>query len=211
MSYNYGVPRNDDEVGQLLSERPQGWEYMLYAGALVIGIERLEVKYNDYALGYAPRLGTVIPSADFIHFIQSQLNELKLMTSSLNRLFTNEVLTDAVGAPGVAGNPDKIFHAASRVTRLYEDMLLWAERIRGLAMPEKYYHVVELLARFSEQPINELRDFTFRFAERMERLPSEIGNSSDEPIIIDGKVTFTISDSAVREFNTELESLMRRP
>jgi hypothetical protein len=199
--YRPHVPRSDGEVGQLLSERPAGWEYLLLAGALVLGIDRLETNYSDYMLGYAPRLGTVISAADFHHFIMSQLNELELMVSSLNRVLADDVMSDAVGLPGEPGNPDKIFHMASRVVRLYEDLMLWAERLRGYAMPDDFRHMVELLVRFSEQPINELRDFTKRLAAQVDEMPSAIANQ--EQIVIDEVVTFRVPDAIAGEFGRE--------
>ncbi|MGH3192612.1 MAG: hypothetical protein ACRDOL_36260 [Streptosporangiaceae bacterium] len=129
------LPQNDEQIAQLLSERPPGWEYLLYAGALYAGIEKLETKYSDYMLGYAPRLGAMVGSDDFVHFVKSQLNELEVMVHSLDALFTEQAMEDALGPPGIAGDPNKILHAASRLVRLYGDMLLWAERIRGTAMP----------------------------------------------------------------------------
>lgn len=203
-----GVPKNDEQVGQLLGQRPPGWEYMLYAGILLMGIERLEPKYSDYSIGYAPRTGSVIAPGDFSHFLKSQLNELQVMVSSLNTLFSAEVMEDAMGPPGVAGNPDKILHAASRIIRLYEDLMLWAERVRGLAMPSEYRRVAELLVRFSDQPINELRNFTQRFAAQVEELPSAIARN--EKIVIDEVVTFAVPDRVSAAFDKALKDLMRK-
>ena len=100
-SYDSGIAKTDEQVAQLLRERPPGWEYLLYAGALCAGVERLEKKYMDYSLGYAPRLGIVISPSEFFHFISSQLSELQVMINSLNTLVNAEVLADAVGPSAI--------------------------------------------------------------------------------------------------------------
>jgi hypothetical protein len=72
-------------------------------------------------------------------------------------------------------------------------------------MPEEFYNVAELLVRFSDQPVNELRDFAFRFAEQMDGLPTALARG--DRIVIEEKVTFTIPDSSVTEFNIALERI----
>jgi hypothetical protein len=206
--YHSGVPRSDEQIGLLLSERPDYWEYFLFAGALVVGLERLQEKYSDYALGYAPRLGLVVPSGEFMHFLDSQLNEFGEMIGLLDKLLSEDVMAEALGPPGVAGEPEKIFHAASRVIRLYEDMLSWAERIRGMSMPKEYRHVAELLVRFSEQPINELRDFVLRFSTRIDELASL--SAEGEEVEITERVWFNIPRPLMLEFKAARGSLSRQ-
>jgi hypothetical protein len=206
--YNSGIAKSDEQVAQLLSERPMGWEYLLYAGALRAGVDRLETKYMDYSIGYAPRLGIMIGRDDFLHFIQSQLSELKVMITGLNTMINNAgILEDALGPPGSSGDPDKILHAASRVIRIYEDILLWAERVRGMALPDAHREVAELLVEFSSQPVNALRDFVHRFGAKVNELPSRLARN--ETIVIEEKVTFTIPDGLVKSFNKKLEALLR--
>ena len=204
--YDSGIAKSDEQIAQLLSERPDGWEYLLYSGALCAGIERLETKYSDYSLGYAPRLGIMINRSEFYHFVKSQLGDVEVMIGTLNTLFGAKVIEDAMGPPGVAGDPDKILHAASRVVRLYKDMLLWAERVRGMAMPKEYREAVEILAQFPGQPINELRDFVHRFGAQVNELPSRMAR--DEDIVIGGTVKFTIPDELVHSYIAKLAAAL---
>jgi hypothetical protein len=207
--YSSGIAKTDEQIARLLSERPAGWEYLLYAGALRAGIDRLDTKYKDYSIGYAPRLGVMIGRDDFLHFMQSQLNELELMIGSLNTVINNaEILEDALGPPGTPGDPDKIIHAASRVVRIYEDMLLWAEHVRGMAMPHKHREVAELLVQFSSPSINELRAFVDRFGAKINELPSRL--ACNEVIVIEERIRFTIPDELVKSFNEKLAALVTR-
>ena len=75
------------------------------------------------------------------------------MVNSLNAIVAEDVMEDALGPLGVHGEPDKILHIASRMVRLYEDMMLWAERLRGVALPCEYREITELLVRFSRRPV----------------------------------------------------------
>lgn len=207
-SYSSGIARSDEQIAQLLSERPDGWEYLLYSGALCAGVERLETKYSDYSLSYAPRLGVMIRPDEFIHFVDSQLGELQVIIGTLNKLFYPQVMEDILGPPGISGDPDKILHGASRVVRLYEDMLMWAERVRGMAMPSEYREVIEILVQFAKQPIDELRDFVQRFGEKINELPSLIARG--EPVVIADTVKFTIPHDLVESFGAKLAELKQR-
>lgn len=204
--YNGAIAKSDEQIALLLSERPNGWEYLLYAGAMCAGVERLETKYSDYCLGYAPRSGVMIKPEEFLHFARSQLDELETMVHTLNKVFDPQIMEDVLGPPGVPGEPDKVLHGASRLVRMYEDMLLWAERIRGMAMPGEYREVVEILAQMAVQPIGEIRDFVHRFGDKIDYLPVRLARG--ERVEIAEIVKFTLAQELVESFNTKLRAVV---
>lgn len=206
--YSGIVPLDDDETGRLLSERPPGWEYMLLAGSLVQGQRKLDPKYRDYCLGYAPRLGITISPSEFEHFIDSQLGEMQLMAGQLDVVIGPNFMEETVGPLGVTGDPDTIVHNASRLVRLYEDMLMWAQRIRGVAMPSEYRRVADGLVRMLDQPIRELHDFILRFAAQIDKLPAAL--ASGERIVIDETIRLAIPDGVVPEFSSAYAELKKR-
>jgi hypothetical protein len=197
------VPRNDEEVARLLDSKPPGWEHLLFAGAMYINIKKLDSSYDDYVLGYAPRLGSVVSRNDFPDFLKSQLSELETMIGFLNKLLGDGSMEHVLGPPGVEGEPDKIFHGASRIVRLYSDMLSWAAHIRGQAMPSEERELAETLVKFAHQPIEELRDFAFRFAAKIDELPAYIARG--DQLVINETVRFTIPDAIYQEFSASLD------
>jgi hypothetical protein len=50
-------PTDRNEVDRLVAERPDAWEYLIYAATLRQAFDGLEAQYRDHALGYAPRAG----------------------------------------------------------------------------------------------------------------------------------------------------------
>jgi hypothetical protein len=205
---NHAVPRNDEEVARLLDAKPPGWEYFLFASAMRAGVQKLASSYDDFTLGYAPRLGIMVPGDQFSDFLQSQLSELELMVEYLNKLLTKEVMEEAIGAPGIAGDPEKIFHAASRIIRLYSDMMSWAAYIRGHAMPSDERRIVNALAMFADQPVRELRDFVFRYASQVDELPEY--QRRGERLEINETIRFDIPDAIMQDFSTKLSQYKRR-
>jgi hypothetical protein len=203
------VPRSDEEVATLLTMKPPGWEYLLYGGELLRGVQGLEQRYQDYIIGYAPRTGKVVHPDCFAGYIQSQVCELEVIVDLLNVLIGDgSAIQDAMGPPGVPGDPDTISHAASRIIRLYEDFLLWAERIRGNAMPSGERKVADAMARFAAQPLSELRDFVFRYVAQADQIPAKL--SRNEQVVISETITFKISDEISHEFSRHLDELKER-
>lgn len=147
----------------------------------------------------------MVAEGEFPYFLQSQLGEISVIIDSLNTAIRSDIFEDAIGPPGEAGDPGKILHAASRIVRLYEDMLLWAERVRGLALPSEHRRVTEALARFVRQPIDELRAFVHRFAEQVDDIPTAIAEGRQ--VVIDETITFKIDSDAMQELDKGLDAL----
>jgi hypothetical protein len=97
------------------------------------------------------------------------------------------------------------YFAASRIVRVYEDMLLWAERRRSMAMPDEYREITELLVRFSEQPVNEIRDFVQRFGARVDALGSR--PITGEKVEVNETIKIFIPSELTEKFNAKLEEL----
>ncbi|SRR6266699_558760 len=199
------VPRSPEQLSRVINDRPAGWEFFLFAGTMILELEPLETRYQDYKLEYAPRLGTTIYTSQFLEYLQIQLNELKLLAESFTRVFRSEVMAAAFGLPGVAGDPARIIHLAKRVVGICNEMLAWAERLRGTSVPDKYDRLVSILARFVDQPIEALRDFVNNYADWAEGLPAlvEVG----EPIVVEHRVTFDLSKTLLVAFSQEIDRL----
>jgi hypothetical protein len=101
------VPRNQDEIDLLISQRPDFWEYRLFAGVLTLQAAALDSKYEDYLLGYAPRSGVAIYEAQFTNFLKMQLDELRVLGDNFKQIFNTTAghAERAFGPPGVQGEP----------------------------------------------------------------------------------------------------------
>lgn len=199
------VPRTEEQLSHVLAERPRGWEYLLFAGALILELEPLESRYEDYRLEYAPRLGRFIYEAEFHEYLQTQINELKVLASSFTRIFNNEIAKAAFGPPGVAGDPARLLHLAKRYISIYDELLRWVERLRGTSVPGKYSRLIAILAKYADQPIEEIRRFVREYAENAERIPDAI--ASGTPLRLEHLLTFSIPDELTAAFSDEIDRL----
>ena len=89
MTDNY-VPKSHEELGTIIVDKPQRWEYRLFAGTLLLELNRLDMQYEDYLLGYAPRSHDAIYEPDFVDFLKMQLDELQVIGGTFVRLFSTD-------------------------------------------------------------------------------------------------------------------------
>jgi hypothetical protein len=126
-----GVPRTDEQAGQLLTQRPAAWEYLFFAGVLVQGRDALEPKWRDHQLRYARSAGSALSDDDIPYFVQSAFRELAGLTNNIERILDREATERAFGPPGASGDPVQIEHLGRRLLDVYEGLLDWSARIRG--------------------------------------------------------------------------------
>jgi hypothetical protein len=157
------VPRSPETIEALVSERPDGWEYMLYAALLNAGMEKLEPKYRDYVMGYAPRTGRHIAREDLNDVVQAGIGAALAITNNFNAVFQPDVQERAFGPAGEPGDPDRIAHMAERFVSVYEDFLDWAAELRGTSAAGSGAEVFQALALWVGQPIEECRRFVREF------------------------------------------------
>jgi hypothetical protein len=178
---------------------------LLFAGSLVLEMEPLETRYYDYELGYALRLGKVIYKDKFWEYTQIQMGELQLLMELLIHIYSDEVRAVAFGPSGVAGDPSRILHLAKRYVSIYDEFLLWVERVRGTAVPSEFSRLTQIMAKFADQPIREIRRFVEEFANASEQVPEAV--ATDTPLTLEHQVTFNIPNEVTEEYHREIERL----
>ena len=195
------VPCTQEELDRLVKDRPLAWEYLLFAGALIVEMEAFDARYRDYLIGYAPRLGVSIYEANFMEFYRMQYGELLNISRLFGQIFSNQIVESAIGPGGVSGDPAKIFHLAKRYISVYDELLRWTERLRGTLVPTGYQQLIDILSRYSEQPITELRRFVNDYSEKVARIPTVL--KAGESITLQIPVKFAVPSELSQELRAE--------
>jgi hypothetical protein len=177
----------------------------------MLGINALDSKYDDYLLEYAPRRGVAVYQSEFVDFLKMQFDEMLVIGKNFTRVFNTESdhSARAFGPRGVAGDAGRILHLAQRCIGVYEDLLLWAERLRGTSVPGKYRDLVSILSRFAAQPIEAIRGFVADYAQRVSEIPQHLADASHGPLVIEHEVKWIIPDELMVEYNRESERIKR--
>lgn len=199
------TPTKPDEFISLLREQPDGWEYLLYAGKLQVGMQNLEDEYRDHLIGYAPLTGEPLSAWASIERLKAAFPDALALVSPMHRLFAAETVQNAMGRLGEPGNADAIEHLADRTMAMYRSWMDWGKALRSARVPAEFQLAFHLAADFMRRPIEDMRVYVHKvveFADSLERLMKE-----DEPVTVTLELVVSLDDAVEEEFSLELKRL----
>ncbi len=206
--FNGTVPRTPAELAVLLAERPDGWEYLLYAAILHQEVNALESKYRDHLVGYARRNGRYLRVEEAAETIERNMSLYLGLSESFNRVLGARAQDAAFGLPGEAGDPDRIIHLARRFVSVYEEFMDIAAELRGTTVASQAFRrILDVEARYADLPVERIRGFVDQyvreadtFSERLER---------GEPIALTMVVKLEIGDEVTQEHDLAIKDFER--
>lgn len=187
LGFPAGVPVTTEEQDRLLTARPGGWEYLLFGGMLLQGLNRLELKWRDHELRIPRGPKREVPlSLDGFQIFGRDTGWVADQLEARNRIFEQSMQERAFGAPGEPGDPIHIEHFANTVVATYEMLLDWSAEIRNMSCPREWAEVRELTAQMVDQPIRQIRAFINTVVEEFSRLPARLAahRDGDAPVMI---------------------------
>ncbi|AOY73585.1 hypothetical protein ARZXY2_4085 [Arthrobacter sp. ZXY-2] len=197
------VPRSPESIDALIAERPDGWEYLLYAGLLRAGVDALEPRYRDHAMEYAAPTGRHIARDDLTAFAQAAMGDALSIAGNFSAVLDPRAQEAAFGAPGEPGDVDRIRHMAERFVSVYGDFMSWAASLRGASvLGEHAREAIRLLASTSNHQVDELRRFVDEFVAECDTLSERLERG--ETVNIQMRVTLDLDDELMDQYLEEL-------
>lgn len=198
------IPTTSDEQARIMIERPDFWEYRLFAGVLAQGKRELETKWDDHELRLPSGPRREFDSPDVMPFLSREIGRMRDLVAIIGRLFEQSVQQRAFGPKGEQGDPARIEHLARRILGVYESAVDWAAELRNTSVPGNFKEVREATACMVDAPLNAIREFIDSTADEMERIgetvaKAQAANASEADAV---HVTLTLTlemDPAVEE------------
>ncbi|MGA9351759.1 MAG: DUF4062 domain-containing protein [Anaerolineae bacterium] len=190
---------------RLVIERPAGWEYLLLSQVLSDELALAKNLKRDYEYDIALGTGDDFDLQGLISWTQRKLRQLASNAASINQIF-GQVLQDALGPPGVPGNPELIVYVAQKLAEVYKTAILWSLEIRRVHVEEELRNLVRIVSRMPANMIREIEEYSERiFREMREALatPAKPGEVRTLEFIL--KLTMPGNE----EFEEELNRLRR--
>jgi hypothetical protein len=204
-----GIPRSSAEQRALLAQRPQAWEYLLFAGALWQGRERIQPKLRDHELRLAQRADRYMDLREAIPYFPRALRQASRISEGLMRVFDPGIQRRAFGGPGEPGDPDRIDHLASRVVGAAEELLDWAANLRAIQVPSELAEVFELTAQAADQPLEDILGFIEAYVIQAEGIPELLAQPGDETISLSLTLTLTVDEELLSSVNAKFDQVVR--
>jgi hypothetical protein len=196
-------PRTVDQKRELLAQRPDAWEYLLYAGVIWQGRQALESKWLDHELGYARRTGQHLDDHEALDLVSSAMTDFSACTTNVVRMLNPQARERAFGLPGQPGAPALIEHIANRFIEVYEEILDIAARLRGTGVSNNMAPVMDGAARMADTPLKQIRNFIDQLVAETDTIPDRLAR--DEKVSIDLTLTLTINDETTTQLHRDME------
>ncbi|WP_150116995.1 hypothetical protein [Arthrobacter sp. ERGS1:01] len=203
------VPRDESARRELLATMPPVWEYLLFGGALVTGLERTEPKWRDYHLGLKTHVGPTIAKSDLAREVSVRMAGGSTIVSNLDKLLSPKAQALAFGPPGVSGDPALIEHIGIRLVEMYEKLLDWVIEFRSIQAPDNTEKLLEIGCSFLDQPIQETRNSIQKFVSDLENAIDSLDSDAEQPRVLSLEITFKLDSEITDSFLRELERVVR--
>lgn len=205
------VPRTPHEQEAVLLERPRGWEYLLFGGALFLGKDRLEKKWNDYEIPPYQRAQVITDIGEASRFLSSEMSQIVQLIEALERVFPPEIQEQAFGPPGVEGDAHRIEHLADRVISTYEGILDWGLQIRQIRPPDLLVPPFEVVPLMVDRPLRKFREFVDNAVTELDRLHFIIEEGNlDEPIVLNLNLHLELDNEVMDEYHRRMKRARRK-
>ncbi len=196
-------PRTVEQKRELLAQRPQGWEYLLYAGVIWQQRQALESKWLDHELGYARRTGQHLKDDEAFHLLSNAFTDCSACLVNVLKVLNPQARERAFGLSGQPGDPSLIEHIANRFAGVYEELLDIAAKLRGTGVSANMAPVMDSAVHLVDAPLKEIRDFIDQLIAETDTIPDRLAR--EESITIELMFTLTLDDEAIQHHYLEME------
>jgi hypothetical protein len=195
---------------KIATEKPRGWEYLLFFQAWIDEVARRSDHIRAYRLaeyGSHTRLDSavVIPVSNFADWSEGKMRELQQLIGSANVLF-NTSIQEAVGKPGEPGNAEAIVDVAHELGRVLDGMLRWAKEVRFAILAEPFERMGSHLALFVNDVIDQFERFPAESLRKCEEALA--GPPTGNAVPLNLTMTFRLANE--EGYQKELEAARKR-
>ncbi|MFM5028918.1 DUF4062 domain-containing protein [Aeromonas rivipollensis] len=189
---------------RLVIEKPDGWEYLLFAYLCKEYLGRLEHKKFD--LEYGISFNNVIEieePQEVFNWITAHNNEM-LKLIRITTTLINDAAIKSLGEPGVEGDYRQIQHVCQRLLEVYEQIINWKLSFTTLEVNEDFEPILKVLSGFADDPLAKIDKFINRVHFEIPEALDNIARSGEQ-VKLD--FTFSLESPDINGFNRELKKL----
>lgn len=183
-------------------EKPQGWEWLLFAQSLQDQLDVYSAKRLDVELGIS--FEEAITLGDFdevIAWVSRRLGDITHTVAQFEKALAAGY-EQAVGKPGEPGDIGRIVHLAERLGNGYEQLLGWKLKFLRLSVGDEFKTLVRLAAELASNAIAEIEEFTANLYPDIEQLIANI-DKHPKGTVVTRTLTLTVpnTDELLTEIN----------
>lgn len=191
-------------VFELAVEKPDAWEYLLFAAALKDNLDKLDDLRYD--LKYGITFKNVIlydEPKEIIDFIQMKCGELSNRINLLNGIINN-AFQEAIGEPGTPGNAEYIIYVAEKLVDVYKSVHEWSLEFRNIIVPEEFQNLLLCASKFSQSVIEDIENFISDYDKRINEAVLGVDEESEKKTL---SFSLTLRGFDVTKLESEIKNI----
>lgn len=181
-----------EESQRLVDEKPNGWEYLLFAYQIKRAAENLRKRRSFPAYGPGANRGSSIKdNRACIAFCRDKLEDV----NGIIKAITNSGFDADLVEAKKTGNTDMLLRAAEKVSSGFRSLLDWESSVRSVQVAADHRKAIALLLEMGEPAIQRLEDFCLllhgNVSDHIDRV-----KRGDNPGYIEFECDITLGDDA---------------
>ncbi len=208
------VPRTEAERQQVLLARDIGWEFLFFAGQLLYERDRAEAKYRDREINdtsVSIEAATAEDMVGYVNLITQRFYDARSLASRIHNFINmndKAAMDRAFGAAYEEGDPERLAQLAKRWNSFYERFLDWAASLRTVNAPSELRTLLDLAARFADEPLEKYRRFVDEYVAQVDKFPAAI--AAGAPLSIEASLTLSAPEGVTKDYQAELSRVKAR-
>lgn len=198
------VLKYSGRVFELAVEKPDGWEYLLFAAALKDNLDRLDDLRYDLKYGITFKNAILYNEpTEIIDFVQMKCGELENRVGMLSKVINN-AFSEAVGEPGVSGNAEYIIYVAEKLIEVYKSVHEWSLEFRSVMVPDEFQNLLLCVSQFSQTVVEDIENFISDYDTRINEAILEAGKSSEKRTL---SFSLTLRAFDMSQYEAEIKNI----
>ena len=191
-------------VFELAVEKPDAWEYLLFAAALKDNLDKLDDLRYDLKYGITFKNAILYNEPkEIIDFIQMKCGELSNRINLLNGIINN-AFQEAIGEPGTPGNAEYIIYVAEKLVDVYKSVHEWSLEFRNIIVPEEFQNLLLCASKFSQSVIEDIENFISDYDKRINEAVLGVDEESEKKTL---SFSLTLRGFDVTKLESEIKNI----
>lgn len=191
-------------VFELAVEKPDAWEYLLFAAALKDNLDKLDDLRYDLKYGITFKNAILYDEPkEIIDFIQMKCGELSNRINLLNGIINN-AFQEAIGEPGTPGNAEYIIYVAEKLVDVYKSVHEWSLEFRNIIVPEEFQNLLLCASKFSQSVIEDIENFISDYDKRINEAVLGVDEESEKKTL---SFSLTLRGFDVTKLESEIKNI----
>jgi hypothetical protein len=205
-----GLPESLDGLRgnalRLVIDRPTLWEYRLFSE--VVSQEIAKAKQARLDLNYQITFGKGehFEKFEVFSWLKRKSAELGRLISTFETII-NVALQEALGPPGVAGDPEAIVYVGRKLANLYREAIQWSLDFKNIDVDDDFRRIVELTGRMTTNMVYEIEEFSARYQTTLEETLANLPKPGEQRVI---DLTLKVTMPDMTELHAEVERINRK-